>query len=100
MPGVYRNPSRRNVQERFQCRRRLSCAAFSGVRPNGDYWVFLEVSEAAMGGLPESDGTDTVEELMRNNPLEDLEMHLPLICDRYEVRDDVAPGAGKFRAGA
>jgi len=53
-----------------------------------------------MGGLPESDGTDTVEELMRNNPLEDLEMHLPLICDRYEVRDDVAPGAGKFRAGA
>ena len=25
----------------------------------------------------------------RNNPLEDLGMHLPLICDRYEVRDDV-----------
>ena len=27
-------------------------------------------------------------------------MHLPLICDRYEVRDDVPPGAGKFRGGA
>ena len=81
----------------------LSFASYSGVRPNGDYWVFLEVNEAAMGGRPLSDGPDTVEELMRNtrnNPLEDLGMHLPLICDRYEVRDDVPPGAGKFRGGA
>lgn len=81
----------------------LSFAAYSGVRPSGDYWVFLEVNEAAMGARPLSDGPDTVEELMRNtrnNPLEDLGMHLPLICDRYEVRDDVAPGAGKFRGGA
>jgi N-methylhydantoinase B len=81
----------------------LSFAAYSGVRPNGDYWVFLEVNEAAMGGRPASDGPDTIEELMRNtrnNPLEDLGMHLPLICDRYEVRDDVPPGAGRFRGGA
>ena len=81
----------------------LSFASYSGVRPNGDYWVFLEVNEAAMGGRPLSDGPDTVEELMRNtrnNPLEDLGMHLPLICDRYEVRDDMPPGAGKFRGGA
>jgi len=80
----------------------LSFAAYSGVRPSGDYWVFLEVNEAAMGGRPASDGPDTVEELMRNtrnNPLEDLAMHLPLICDRYEVRDDVFPAAGKFRGG-
>ena len=81
----------------------LSFASYSGVRPNGDYWVFLEVNEAAMGGRPMSDGPDTIEELMRNtrnNPLEDLGMHLPLICDRYEVRDDVPPGTGKFRGGA
>lgn len=81
----------------------LSFAAFSGLRDNGDYWVFLEVNEAAMGGRPGSDGPDTCEELMRNtrnNPLEDLGMHLPLICDRYEIRDDVPPGAGKFRGGA
>jgi N-methylhydantoinase B len=81
----------------------LSFAAYSGVRPSGDYWVFLEVNEAAMGGRPTSDGPDTIEELMRNtrnNPLEDLGMHLPLICDRYEIRDDVFPGAGKFRGGA
>lgn len=80
----------------------LSFAAYSGVRDNGQYWVFLEVNEAAMGGRPTSDGPDTVEELMRNtrnNPLEDLGMHLPLICDRYEVRDDVFPGPGKFRGG-
>ena len=80
----------------------LSFAAYSGVRPSGDYWVFLEVNEAAMGGRPASDGPDTVEELMRNtrnNPLEDLGMHLPLICDRYEIRDDVMPGAGRFRGG-
>ncbi|HMQ58330.1 MAG TPA: hydantoinase B/oxoprolinase family protein, partial [Rhizobiaceae bacterium] len=81
----------------------LSFAAYSGVRDSGDYWVFLEVNEAAMGGRPLSDGPDTIEELMRNtrnNPLEDLGMHLPLICDRYEIRDDARPGAGKFRGGA
>ncbi len=80
----------------------LSFAAYSGVRPSGEYWVFLEVNEAAMGARPGSDGPDTVEELMRNtrnNPLEDLGMHLPLICDRYEIRDDVPPGAGRFRGG-
>lgn len=65
--------------------------------------MFLEVNEAAMGGRPKSDGPDTIEELMRNtrnNPLEDLAMHFPLICDRYEIRDDARPGAGKFRGGA
>ena len=35
----------------------------------------------------------------RNNPIEDLGMHLPLICDRYELRDDVPPGAGRHRGG-
>ena len=81
----------------------LSFAAYSGVRPSGDYWVFLEVNEAATGGRPHADGVDTVEELMRNtrnNPLEDLGMHLPLICDRYEIRDDAPPGAGEYRGGA
>jgi N-methylhydantoinase B len=26
-------------------------------------------------------------------------MHIPMICDRYELRDDVPPGAGEFRGG-
>jgi N-methylhydantoinase B len=80
----------------------LSFCAYSGVRPNGDYWVFLEVNEGAYGGRPRSDGPDSIDNLMantRNNPLEDLAMHLPMICDRYELRDDVMPGAGRFRGG-
>jgi N-methylhydantoinase B len=35
----------------------LSFAAYSGLRDNGDYWVFLEVNEAAMGGRPLTDQT-------------------------------------------
>ena len=80
----------------------LSFAAYSGVRPSGDYWVFLEVNEGSYGGRPYSDGPDSIDELMRNtrnNPVEDLAMHLPLICERYELRDDVSSGAGKFRGG-
>ena len=84
------------------CSADVSAIAYSGVRPGGDYWVFIEVNEGAYGGRPNSDGPDTIEELMRNtrnNPIEDLGMHLPLICDRYELRDDVMPGAGKYRGG-
>ena len=80
----------------------VSAIAYSGVRPDGNYWVFIEVNEGACGGRPYSDGPDTIEELMRNtrnNPIEDLGMHLPLLCDRYELRDDVMPGAGRHRGG-
>ncbi|MBC2836499.1 hydantoinase B/oxoprolinase family protein [Paragemmobacter straminiformis] len=80
----------------------ISFAAYSGLRPSGDYWVFLEVNEGAYGGRPRSDGPDSIDNLMantRNNPLEDLAMHIPMICDRYELRDDMPPGAGEFRGG-
>ena len=80
----------------------ISFASYAGVRPNGEYWVFLEVNEGAYGGRPESDGPDSIDNLMantRNNPLEDLAMHIPMICERYELRDDVMPGAGKYRGG-
>jgi len=80
----------------------LSFAAYSGIKPDGDYWVFLEVNEGAYGGRPGSDGPDSIDNLMantRNNPIEDLGMHLPMICDRYELRDDVVPGAGEHRGG-
>ncbi|BAL26912.1 hydantoinase B/oxoprolinase family protein [Azoarcus sp. KH32C] len=80
----------------------LSFAAYSGIKPDGDYWVFLEVNEGAYGGRPHSDGPDSIDNLMantRNNPIEDLGMHLPMVCDRYELRDDVVPGAGQFRGG-
>ncbi|QRV23389.1 hydantoinase B/oxoprolinase family protein [Marinomonas foliarum] len=80
----------------------ISFAAYSGLKPNGDYWVFLEVNEGAYGGRPFSDGPDSIDNLMantRNNPIEDLGMNLPVICDRYELRDDVMPGAGLHRGG-
>ncbi len=80
----------------------LSFCSYAGVRPSGDYWVFLEVNEGAYGGRPRADGPDSIDNLMantRNNPIEDLAMHLPMICDRYELRDDVMPGAGRFRGG-
>jgi N-methylhydantoinase B len=80
----------------------ISFASYAGVRENGDYWVFLEVNEGAYGGRPHSDGPDSIDNLMantRNNPLEDLAMHIPMICERYELRTDVKPGAGKFRGG-
>lgn len=80
----------------------ISFASYAGVKDDGDYWVFLEVNEGAYGGRPNSDGPDSIDNLMantRNNPIEDLGMHLPMICDRYELRDDVMPGAGKHRGG-
>ena len=80
----------------------LSFAAYSGVKPDGEYWVFLEVNEGSYGGRPASDGPDSIDSLMantRNNPLEDLAVHLPMLCDRYELRDDVMPEAGRFRGG-
>ena len=80
----------------------LSFCSYAGIRPSGDYWVFLEVNEGSYGGRPRSDGPDSIDSLMantRNNPIEDLAMHLPMICDRYELRDDVMPGAGRFRGG-
>ena len=67
----------------------ISFASCAGVRPSGEYWVFLEVNEGAYGGCPQSDGPDSIDNLMantRNNPLEDLVMHIPMICERYELR--------------
>ena len=77
----------------------LSFAAYSGVKPDGEYWVFLETNEGSYGGRPASDGPDSIDSLTantRNNPLEDLAVHLPMICDRYELRDDVMPNASSF----
>ncbi len=81
----------------------LSFISYSGLQEEtSDYWIFLEVNGGSYGGRPHSDGPDSVSDLManvRNNPIEDLGMHLPLICDRYELRDDVESGAGEYRGG-
>ncbi|MDC0074749.1 hydantoinase B/oxoprolinase family protein [Alphaproteobacteria bacterium] len=80
----------------------LSFISYAGLKPSGDYWVFLEVNEGSYGARATKDGPDSIDNLMcntRNNPLEDLGMHLPMVCERYELRDDVMPGAGRQRGG-
>jgi len=67
----------------------------------GEYWVYLEVNEGSYGGRPESDGPDSVDNLIantRNNPIEELEWRFPMRTDRYELREEPA-AAGEHRGG-
>jgi N-methylhydantoinase B len=78
----------------------LRVMAFSGLRGE-KHWVHMEIFEGSYGGRYGLDGMDAVDTLYantRNNPIEDLETHLPLRIERYELRDDVC-GAGKWRGG-
>jgi N-methylhydantoinase B len=78
----------------------LKVIAFSGLRDES-HWVHMEIFEGAYGGRPGQDGMDAVDTLYantRNNPVEDIETHLPLRVLRYELREDAA-GAGEFRGG-
>jgi N-methylhydantoinase B len=61
----------------------------------------MEILEGSYGGRHGLDGMDAVDTLYantRNNPVEDIESHLPLRVTRYELRNDVAP-AGEWRGG-
>ena len=54
-----------------------------------------------MGGRYGHDGMDTVDTLYantRNNPIEDVESHVPLRVERYELRED-ACAPGQWRGG-
>jgi N-methylhydantoinase B len=78
----------------------LKVIAFSGLRGNA-HWVHMEIFEGSYGGRPGADGMDAVDTLYantRNNPIEDIETHLPLRVERYELREDTA-GAGRWRGG-
>jgi N-methylhydantoinase B len=78
----------------------LKVIAFSGLKGNS-HWVHMEIFEGSYGGRPGSDGMDAVDTLYantRNNPIEDIETHLPLRVERYELRED-ACGAGQWRGG-
>ena len=78
----------------------LRVVAFSGL--DGEkHWVHMEICEGSYGGREGMDGMDTVDTLYantRNNPIEDIESHLPLRVERYELREN-ACGAGKWRGG-
>ena len=78
----------------------LNVIAFSGLRDDG-HWVHMEIYEGAYGGRPQRDGIDAIDILFtntRNNPIEDLESHLPLRVHRYELRDECCV-PGRFRGG-
>ena len=49
-------------------------------------------------GKDAMDAVDTLYANARNNPIEDIESHLPLRVSRYELRDD-SSSAGKWRGG-
>ncbi len=78
----------------------LRVIAFSGLRGE-THWVHMEIFEGSYGGRYGMDGMDAVDTLYantRNNPIEDIESHLPLRVRRYELRED-ACGAGRWRGG-
>jgi N-methylhydantoinase B len=78
----------------------LKVVAYSGSL-EGNFWVYMDIAEGSYGGRPGRDGMDAVDTLYantRNNPIEDIESHLPLRVRRYELRED-AGGAGKWRGG-
>lgn len=78
----------------------LRVMAFSGATKAGP-WVHMEIMEGAYGGRYGKDGMDAVDTLYantRNNPVEDIESHLPLRVLNYELRENLA-GAGQWRGG-
>lgn len=81
----------------------VSCFAYSGKGGQGadDYWVIVEVNEGSYGARHGADGLDAIDTLMantRNNPVEEMELGAPMICERYELRDD-GPAPGRWRGG-
>ena len=78
----------------------LRVIAFSGVE-EGRHWVHMEILEGSYGGRHGLDGMDAVDTLYantRNNPIEDIETHLPLRVNRYELRTGTA-ASGTWRGG-
>lgn len=78
----------------------LKAITFAGLAEQ-QQWVHIEIFEGSYGGRANQDGMDSVDTLYantRNNPIEDIESHVPLRVHRYELRDD-AVGPGRFRGG-
>ena len=78
----------------------LRVVALSGLN-QGQHWVHMEIMEGSYGGRFGMDGMDAVDTLYantRNNPVEDIESHVPLRVERYELRED-AMAPGQWRGG-
>lgn len=73
---------------------------FTGQRGES-FWVQVELFSGSYGGRWGMDGMDSVDVLYantRNNPIEDIESHVPLRIERYELRENAA-AAGRWRGG-
>ncbi len=78
----------------------LKVIAYSGLQ-DGRHWVHMDIHEASYGGRRGKDGLDAVDTLYantRNNPIEDVESHLPLRITQYELLENRG-GAGRWRGG-
>jgi N-methylhydantoinase B len=78
----------------------LKVIAYSGLQ-DGRHWVHMDIHEASYGGRHGKDGLDAVDTLYantRNNPIEDVESHLPLRITQYELLEN-GGGAGRWRGG-
>ena len=75
----------------------LRVLAFSGL-VGESHWVHMEICEGSYGGREGQDGMDAVDTLYantRNNPIEDMESHLPCASAATNcVRTSVAPASG------
>ena len=79
----------------------IQFASYAGLDENSDYWVYIEVNEGVLWWSSREDGMDAMDFSSwntRNNPIEILDMHVPMVCDRYELREDTG-GAGRWRGG-
>ena len=82
----------------------VSAIAYAGSRIDdpSQYWVLIEVNEGSYGARWGKDGIDAIDNLMantRNNPIDEMELSAPVVCERYDLRDE-APAAGRWRGGA
>jgi N-methylhydantoinase B len=76
-------------------------AIFTGTRPNGAIWVYLETIGGGGGARPDKDGLSGIHVHLTNTsnlPVEALELEYPVTLMRYELIDGSA-GLGKFRGG-
>ncbi len=80
----------------------VHAVVYAGLVPDGSqYWVYVEINEGSYGGRFGKDGIDAIDTLMantRNNPIEEIELRNPMICERYELREE-PPAPGRWRGG-
>jgi N-methylhydantoinase B len=91
------------VPERVTAASNGSCfdITFSGQRPDGSFWVYLETIGGGNGARFDKDGLDGVHVHMTNTsnlPIEALEVEYPITLLAYELIDG-SGGAGEFRGG-